>query len=131
MAEPVADRHEINSGTEQVDRRRMTIRVGMDALGRQTGRERSCLLCVPAEEVADAKARQCFAAMILEDASRPRSDAGQDPERVDGLAPQWAEPFFATFAAKPNERRSLKVEITGLDVEQLLHAGAGIEQREQ
>src|SRR5262249_12697965 len=62
---------------------------------------------------------------------RPRSYARQDTERFDGLGPQWAEPFFATLAAKPNERRSLKVEITGLDVEQLLHAGAGIEQREQ
>jgi hypothetical protein len=55
----------------------------------------------------------------------------QRAEGVDGLRPKRAHALFAAFAAEADLERAHELEVAWPDVENLLHAGSGVEEREE
>ncbi len=67
MTEPMADRNQIDTGAQEENGGAMAKRVGVYALGGETGYLVIGFLCIAPEDVANAKAAQRFTAMISED----------------------------------------------------------------
>ena len=67
MTEPMADRNQIDPRAQKENGGAMAKRVGVYALGGETGYLHMGFLCVAPEDVANTKAAERFATMISED----------------------------------------------------------------
>src|SRR5262245_52111906 len=88
-----------------------------------------------AEEVADAEPGQRLAAAVAEELCRRRwidpALVEQRAENLHGPRPEWTEALLSALASQPSLERSNKLEVGGAQVEDFLHAGASVEEREQ
>ena len=104
VAEPLADRDDVDAGAEQVDGRAVSHAVGMKALGTQ-GRHRGLRAgAVLLQQVADAESGQPGPAVIAEDRLVGLQLAialgQQGAQQVGGLGPQRADPFLSPLAVE-------------------------------
>ena len=135
MAEPVADRHEVDAGLEKMDGGRVSQHVRVNAFGVEGRRRRPCAADVLAQEVADTETGQRLAAAVAEHGlRRGRIDSAlreQRAEDLHGLRPEGTHALLAALAAEPGLEGAHELEVARPQVEDLLYAGARVEEREE
>ena len=131
VSQPVGNGAEIDSRSEQVNRRAVPHAVRMQSLtleGRHTCR---CLANVLLEDKTHAKAAQRLSAMIAENAllvvpSNPTLFQVQ-AQRTGRLRPQRTTSLFATLSSEANTRRRIQEKIAGLQADDFPYSGTGVE----
>ena len=128
MTEPVADRHEVHTGFQQMDGGAVPHAVRVEPLADETGTRGARAGAVLREQISHAESRQRCAAVIDEEGwrrgRREAALADVHPEQLRGLRPQRTEPLFSSFAEQTDMRRGDELQILRTQVENLLDAGA-------
>ena len=131
VAEPVADRDEVDAGVEHVHRGAVTNRVGVDAF---SGETRSTGVSQPGvlpEEIADAEASEGLAAGVAKEplcrVLFQTAFAEHSTPYVCGLWPKGTDALLPTFSSKTHLKGPLELEVRRSDIENLLHACSRVE----
>ena len=131
VAEPLADRDDVDAGPEQVDGSAVPHAVGMEALaaqGRQRGLRTGAVLL---QQVADAESAQPGSAVIAEDrlvGLQLASAFGQQgTQQVGGLGPQRADAFLPPLAVEADLCRCVQPHVGDAQGDDFLDPRPGVE----
>ena len=136
VAEPVADRHEVDAGLQKMNGGGVAERHG----GGPACGERRCHGRAPARRTCAGGSGRRIGSVARHDGCERAAgvELGIDPtlgeqraENLGRLWPERTEALLAAFAAEPHLERANELEVDGPQVEDLLHARAGVEEREQ
>jgi hypothetical protein len=135
VAQPVGDRRQIDPGLQEVNGGTVSQAVRVEPLRLQAGLELGGSAEVFGQDEANTEARERPAALVDEhrgigvQIELPLEARGA--HELGGLGPQGAPPHLPPFSHEPDLMRLGELQVTGPQIEDLLHAGAGVEHRRQ
>ena len=138
MAQPLADRGEIDAGLEERDGRTMAYRVRVNALIAQRRHRSGSGGDILPEQIAHPEPRNLAPAHVDEDEGLGRVDfcrsdfRYQLPQQPRRRRPDWAKADLGTLAVQPHLARGIEPHVAATHIQHLLHPRPGVEhQREQ
>ena len=135
MTEPVRDRAQINSGTEQINGGAVSHAMRMQTFSFQGGRVLGRSLNIFAQNDAHAEAGQGCATVITEDDFRTGGIKAVfflvDVQQLGRLWPQWTDAFLSAFASQQDRGWRGQTQVGRPDANDLTDSRPGIKHQVQ
>ena len=109
VAEVVPDYGDVDTGLQQGDSAAVAQNMWSDMMTAEIGAAFRCTLDIFGDDIGGTIACERPTTRVMEDRVARVWIQRKRPQRCDGLWPQWAEPFLATFAMKTRLARPCQV----------------------